>query len=351
MTGQLQEENVIVSDEKKGNQLYNKGYFGKPMSGGGVELDLYEALYLYEAERLDVANPPDQIMDRDGLWQHSLKFEDEFSLKYPIYRDMRRRGYVVKTASKPADFRVFPRGGGPGKTQSKYWLCGRAETDEFSINEVVSICDRVSDLKKTLLFGLLDEEGDVTYYNISTIDLKGSNKKIEGKYQATLTKNKCIVDESGRALREEGFYGKERGDVLQLSLVETLYLLSQGRLRIFDGQTGEELGEDDFREHGKKVQRDFELRENIYEDLRDNGLIPKTGFKYGTAFRAYKKNPEQHHAECLIHPIEHDFRTSWYEVSRFVRLAHSVRKEFIFGKDTESADEEPSYIKVKRETP
>ena len=56
MSGELREDSVIIKSQKEGSQLYNRGNHGYPMSGGGLELDLIEALYLLETKRLEVVN-------------------------------------------------------------------------------------------------------------------------------------------------------------------------------------------------------------------------------------------------------------------------------------------------------
>ena len=54
MPGRLFEGKVLVLDEADGSRLYNRGYFGNPLPGGGVELDLVEAAYLSETGKLDI---------------------------------------------------------------------------------------------------------------------------------------------------------------------------------------------------------------------------------------------------------------------------------------------------------
>lgn len=54
MPGELAKDCVIIGDPTEASQIYNKGYYGYPMSGGGLQLELLEALYLVEASRLEV---------------------------------------------------------------------------------------------------------------------------------------------------------------------------------------------------------------------------------------------------------------------------------------------------------
>lgn len=49
------------------------------------------------------------------------KIEPQFWTKYCVFRDLRNRGYIVKTALKfGADFRVYERGVKPGEEHAKW---------------------------------------------------------------------------------------------------------------------------------------------------------------------------------------------------------------------------------------
>ncbi len=349
-TGALNDDRVIVSDQADGNTLYNKGYFGKPISGGGLELELYEALHLQESNRLNIIDENRSALTRNEMMKKLVIQEPRMVVKYPVYSEMRSRGYILKDASKPADFRVFPRGGGPGKSPSQYWLVSKAETDKFSIEEFQAISHRINQIKKQLITGLLDEEGDVTYYDITTIDLKGTAKKfhLEQSIKGTVFGDKCYLDEDGIPLHEQGFFGHQYNGGLQLSLVETLFLIEEGALTVKNGKTAKTMEQDTLWKYADDIQKDFPLRYAIYKDLRNRKMIPKTGFKYGTAFRSYVGNPDEYHAEFMIQPVEPEFTCSWYDVSRAVRVAHTVRKTFVFARNTKNG---PVYLRIKRKTP
>ena len=348
MTGKLKGSKVIVEDEKEGNRIYNKGYFGKPISGGGLELNLLEAVYLVEADRLNILGPNEDEIPINEVIKNTPK--DRFLVEYPLYKDMRMRGYVVKRASDPVNFRVFPRGGGPGKTQTRYWIKSNTETDTFHIRDTLSTVMKVSQLKKIFLQGIVDEEGDVTYYKITTIVLKGKTPKsgIKG-LKGELYKNKVIIDDDKiERLHEESFYGNYEKDRLSISLLEALYLSQIGILTLTDGYDDEDRSAEDLTEIGVQTQDNFKLRYEVYRDLRSKDLIPKTGFKYGAVFRAYEGDPDEHHAGYIVQPITDDFKCSWYEISRAVRVAHSVKKRFLFAVEH---DDEIKYIKINRVTP
>lgn len=349
LCGTLEDSKVIVLDEAKANRLYNKGYYGIPLSGGGLELDLYEARYLMETERLEVMDGSGEKVTPSTLIERSLSLDSRSTLIYPVYSDMRQRGYVLKDASSPADFRVFPRGGGPGKTPTKYWLIVSAETDRFFLPETEEVCNRIMDLKKELLVATLDEEGDVTYHKISTIDLKGDDRTdcIKDTYEGVIYGDRCLMFDGGE-INENHFFGRHIADGIQLSLVETQYLLEKGILTVFNGGTGDVMDLTEFHEYASKKQKDYPVRYTVYKDLRNKGVIPKTGFKYGTAFRCYLGDPEDHHADYIIQPVGEYFECSRYDTSRAVRVAHSVRKSFAFARSGKNG---VTYTKMERETP
>jgi tRNA-intron endonuclease len=97
-----------------------------------------------------------------------------------------------------------------------------------------------------------------------------------------------------------------------------------------------------------KLQPDIKLRLIVFKDLKKRGLIVKTGFKFGAHFRAYEKKPDETHAEYLVHVVEKNFKSIWAEISRAVRLAHTVNKEIVFARvDKNKID----YIKFGRLRP
>lgn len=349
LKGLFDGKKVVIKSPEDANRLYNRGYFGTPLSGGGLEISLYEACFLSETDRLEIVDDDGVPINHTHLIEKYLAEDEMASVKYPLYRDMRRRGYVLKKSSTPSDFRVFPRGGGPGITPSKYWLIGRAETNEFSFENFYEIAKKIEKLRKNVMIGILDEEGDVTYYKISTIDLKGESDDFgfEKDIKGVLYGDRTYV-KSGSVLHRKRFYGRILNDDMQLSLLESVYLLEKEIISVEKGNSDRSFSVEELIDYGIDLQRNFLIRLKIYRDLRDRGLIPKTGFKYGTAFRCYKGKPDHHHAEYLIQPVPMGYRCSWYYVSRAVRVAHSVRKKFVFGS---LSNDGVCYLKIGRLTP
>jgi tRNA-intron endonuclease len=98
-------------------------------------------------------------------------------------------------------------------------------------------------------------------------------------------------------------------------------------------------------EFSDSVQNGFRTRLTTFTDLRDRGLLVKTGFKYGTHFRMYEKDPDKCHARYLVHSVQDTM--TWPEVSRTVRLTHGVKKELLFSVQSEGM----RYIEFRRFRP
>ncbi len=350
MGGRLESGKVVVEDPAEGSQLYNRGYHGQPLPGGGVELDLVEAAYLQEAGKL-VIRRRGRLLSLEGLLREGDLHTTKFEIRYLVYRDLRQRGYVVKPGVPPLDFRVFPRGTGPDKGPTKYWVLALSERSVFDLEELEAHLEEVATVRKQLLVAVVDEESDITFYKVTKASPRG---RLEGEgghppAEALFLRDRAIVLDPQEATRlyEEGFYGKMLGEKLQLSLLETVYLLRHGAIQVKRAQTGRRIGLAALLKEAKAVQPDLEMRLRVYEDLKERGVIVKTGFKYGSHFRAYEGDPEEHHAKYLVHALPQGHRGMWPEVSRAVRLAHGVRKEILFGR----LGPEVEYIRLQRVRP
>ncbi|UCE38045.1 MAG: tRNA-intron lyase [Thermoplasmata archaeon] len=351
MPGELIEDFVEVKDEKEASQIYNKGYYGTPLSGGGLKLGLIEAVYLFESGRLDIKRNRRRV-NYVRLFRYANKLYPDFEIKYIVYRDLRMRGYVVKPDISPMHFRVFPRGGKPSKNPSKFWVYAASERGVFDMEGMVHHIRSVLKARKKLLIGIVDEEGDLTYYQAKLIRPKGriKTKEFEIQCEALFFGDRVMISDSEEAdiLHDAEFFGKFIGEGLQLSLLETAYLLEMDALLVRDAKSGRRINFNQFTRKAKKIQPDFGVRLKVYKDLKSRGLIVKTGFKYGTHFRVYKGDPDKEHALYLVHAVSKTYHSTWPEISRAVRLAHGVKKELLLGRVDKVKSE---YVRLKRVRP
>lgn len=351
MSGTLVGGSVIVGDPAEASQIHNKGSYGAPQSGGALKLELMEAIYLVESGRLKVTEGGSEIPAAE-LLRRGHRASEGFEVRYLVYREMRQRGYIVKTSSPPLDFRVFPRGGSPNKTPSRWWMAAISERSTFDLGDLLEHLDRTSDVRKNLLLAVVDEESDVTYYEVRRVVPRGRLGAVDlsSAHEALMMADRVLVDDdaSAAALHGGHFFGKRIGPGLQLSLIEASFLVELGALKLRDAKTNKPVGLSALKKRARAVQPDFDLRLSAFKDMKGRGMVVKTGFKYGSHFRAYEGDPDKTHARYLVHAVPEEYTAMWPEVSRAVRLAHGVKKEILLGRVTKK---EVEYVSLSRFRP
>jgi len=153
----------ISSNSAEAFSLYKKSHFGEPV-GEKIQYSLSEALFLVEKGKMSLFHGKKEIPPRE-LIKKVQRIDKRINIKYPVFKDLRERGYIVKTALKfGADFRVYEKGAKPGKKHAKWIVFADHESKKRTWHEF-SAKNRVAhSTKKNLLLAILDEEGDISYY-------------------------------------------------------------------------------------------------------------------------------------------------------------------------------------------
>ena len=87
--------------------------------------------------------------------------------KFVVFNDLRKRGYIVKTALKfGADFRVYEKGIKPGEDHALWVLFVVKENEQLKWHDFAAKNRVAHSTKKKLLLGIVDEESDVSYYEV-----------------------------------------------------------------------------------------------------------------------------------------------------------------------------------------
>jgi tRNA-intron endonuclease len=346
IAGQLKDNKVRLGPEALPD-LYEQGYFGRP-KGKGLEMSLVEAAYLLDRSRIKVFSGGREL-DFKAFFQAASSIEKGFEFRYVVYKDLRERGYYVQPG-RP-DFRVYPRGGHPGKTPAEFYVLVISERMPLPLKDIIEPVQVAGQMRKKLMLAIVDEESDITFYEAREKAMAGKMSKEESGGIATLLEDRVVLwdVEASKRLHEHGFYGKPIGERLQLSLVESAYLLEKGLIGLVD-RSGEPMNLEGLKERARKIESDFDLKYKVYRDLRDHKLVVKTGFKFGTHFRVYKQVEslaKVPHSEYLVHTVPEDHVFMPPVLSRAVRLAHSVRKQMLFA----YPDEDVKYLEIRRLKP
>ena len=166
MRGNLSNGIVSVKIEKGSKRpiaLYEKSKFGK-IEADFLHLSLIEACYLQEKGRLNIYE--DDVECSIGYLIDLIKQEGLYG-KYVVFRDLKDRGYVIKTGFKyGSEFRLYERGGGPGEGHSDYLVKILFENYDIKALDFASYLRVSHGVNKKLLLAIVDEDFDITYYNV-----------------------------------------------------------------------------------------------------------------------------------------------------------------------------------------
>lgn len=346
----------VVADLSAIPLIYDNGYFGRPKEDG-LYLHYVEAAFLLGKQKLAIKDPNGSgMLDFESFFKYAACLEDYFELKYIVYKDLRERGFYVQSSN--TDFRVYARGTHPGKSSAKSFVLVHSERCPLPLPVLLKHLKNTQNTRKDLILAVVDEESDITFYQVTNPDFKGMFNgdvirpfpQVSKPYHCVLMKERVILWDRplSHMLYHDYFFGRSLDEErLQLSLVESLYLARHKVIEI-ESLEGKKMSCNDFIEYACQVEPDFCAKYSVYETLKMRNFLPKTGFKFGTHFRLYENftSPDKiSHSFALIRVIPHDFEFNMPFVSGSVRLANSVRKRLIFAYDN---GEKIEFVDIER---
>jgi len=316
-------EIVVGGDARQ--RFHDAHGYGRPLDGNEVALDPVEAAHLLF--RGDVA-----AVDGADFEAFVAGLSGDFGARFLVYADLRARGFYLVPAREgwvddppdAGDFVVFERGAGPPDGAVAYALSAVGERTDVPASALGHVALAVA-----------DEEGEVTYFVTGRPEPGGGATDEPKATDGTVLADRVLVTEPPEGLYERGFYGQRLGGEnggpdgrpIQLSLVEAAYLAGRGALSVDGGAAA-------IVERGRAVEGErFDRRLAVYEALRDRGVVPKTGFKFGADFRTYdavEHVDDLGHSEALVRVLPPGHVFTPRELALDVRLAAGVRKRTLF---------------------
>ena len=160
-------DRVLVPHSPTADSLMASG-FGTPRAHGMLALAPLEAAYLHERGTICLTDTHDTALTLAQVERRAAKSDPEFWLRLVVYTNLRTKGYVVKTALKyGADFRVYDRGVKPGQDHSKWIVYPVHERAAFGWRDFAAKNRVAHATRKRLMLGIVDDEGDVLYYEVN----------------------------------------------------------------------------------------------------------------------------------------------------------------------------------------
>ncbi len=162
-------DRVLITDQELAEDLEKRGIGEK--EGNQLLLSPEEALYLKEKrKKFEVQDKKGKDLSYEDLFKHFLKKDKEFGLKYLVYRDLKDRGFCVRTGFKfGTHYRVYSRGDRPGKGHA-IWLVHCVPEEYKAEMPIISRSIRLAqNVRKKMIYAVVDKEGDITYYKFDRI--------------------------------------------------------------------------------------------------------------------------------------------------------------------------------------
>ena len=159
---------IISANDSEAHSLFKKSSFGEPVSDK-IQYSLSEALFLVEKGKIEIFSRNKKIPKKE-LMSKLSRIDKKIQIKYPVFKNLREKGYVVKTALKfGAEFRVYTKGSKPGVKHAKWIVFVDHESKKLTWHEFSAKTRVAHSTKKNLLLAIVDEESDITYYEVNWV--------------------------------------------------------------------------------------------------------------------------------------------------------------------------------------
>jgi tRNA-intron endonuclease len=284
----------IWTETDEGIQKLHQNFFGV-LGKGKVFLYPEEALYAMNFLNATCVRGGERVGFND-VASHYIKEDPRLFIKYNAYRDWRDRGLVTRRIES-SDVHVDKTKHAFRKYPSKEFRHAKYKVKAFWYSEA--------------LFSIIEDQ---------TAASELFNQYWFGQY---------------------GVYRQERGHMLKLDFLETVFLAKHMALNVIDARSGKQISHSSILSGVVKKREYAKGLYEVYEEWRLKGYIVKTGFKFGSHFRIYfpgaaptkgmaSASSEQWiHSKHVLHVFPKEEKLLISEWARAVRVAHGVKKTFL----------------------
>lgn len=164
-TAELLDDNrLVIWSIKQSREIYNNGFYGKPLGtprpdenfNAPLLLDPVEALYLNEKKKIKIIKNGKKVSSKK-LETIQINSFTGFRDKYRVYKELRDRGYVATPGIKYGnDFAVYENG--PGRDHAPYVVQIISEKEYLSASEIVKAGRLASTVRKAFIIAVVNEE-------------------------------------------------------------------------------------------------------------------------------------------------------------------------------------------------
>ncbi len=187
LEGIIEEDKVLISDERGIEEFYNTSYIGSvEKNTNGQEiliLDAVEILLLCERSRILIWEDNDKskaLHDFESLITYFTQFDERLWYKYIIYMDLRKRGYIVRTGyGEGLEFRVYKRGADFENDSAKFLIYPVFEGSPIELRDLDKMSRVALSSRKDLLVATVDRLSKPIYYSVKKFQILNKEERIE----------------------------------------------------------------------------------------------------------------------------------------------------------------------------
>ena len=163
---------VIISNQADAETFRQIGFGTKLDDKPDLALSSWEALYLLSSKRIIVSDSEtEEELNFKSLLEKFQSEDNDVWTNYLVYRDLRKRGYVVREgAGWGITFRVYSRGS-YNKKAAKYLIFITCEGNSVPIEKLREVLQLVQGMKKELIIAVMDRRGEIVYYQLTTLNI------------------------------------------------------------------------------------------------------------------------------------------------------------------------------------
>jgi len=155
---------ILFSNSNKAFSIQDSKNLGEK-ANNKITYSEFEAFYLFETNKAEIIKT--KILSEEQIIREFSKKDREFSIKYPVFKTLREKAYIVKTGSKfGAEFRVYDKIG----NHAKYLVFPIKKSDKLNLHELISKTRIAHSTAKKLLLAIVDKQ-DVLFYEIDWLKM------------------------------------------------------------------------------------------------------------------------------------------------------------------------------------
>jgi tRNA-intron endonuclease len=159
--------------KEEADRIFQHGFYGTRLDDGRLELEPVELLHLIERKRITVKTGSGDSIGSKEIVKALYEADPNLWIKYLVFRDLRSRGYAVRQGfGGGIGFRVYARGERPGVAPANQLIYVLKEGEAISLSDLDMVTETASAARKKLVFGLVDQNGEVNYYRVAQATLR-----------------------------------------------------------------------------------------------------------------------------------------------------------------------------------